>query len=81
MEELVFNMSKRFSEDISDHIVRTYVDDADSLRFHILSDEVITNIDVLETSIMSWVDGKEDASLVVRHKGRGTGCAITDLLL
>lgn len=57
--------SEWFGEDIRDHIVGTDIHDVNEVGFHVFAYKVISDVNVLESSIVCGVDGQKDSSLII----------------
>ena len=80
-EELEFSCTERFSQGVRDHGVRVYIDHVHAIVFDEFSDEVVADVDVFESSVVSRVDCQKYSSLIVGHKGSGTSLRVTNLTL
>ena len=73
--------SERLCEDICEHLICADIHDVHSLRFHILSYEVVSYVEMFQSPVVCGIDGQKDSTLIVGDKWNGSGLTITDFPL
>ena len=56
---------KRLGEDVSMLICRSYIEESSVSVFYKLSTEMIPDINMFRPSVMSWINRKEYAAIVI----------------